>query len=253
MLSVFVVLASSSCVPQKKMKYLMDDEANLPAEQQSFENIHRNEYRMQPGDMLFIRVLGLDKESIELFSIQPPGMQAQYLHDEMGIYLNSYKVGSDGNIELPIIGKLDVKDRTIDEVSHLVQNAINEFIRDATVIVRLVNFQISVLGEVARPGRYTVAQTEITIFEALALAGDMTAWGNRRNIQVVRNTNDGYTVFGVDISHRNILQSEAFYLMPGDVVYVAPMASKNFAFTAFPYHIVLSTITTTLLILNFFR
>ncbi len=250
---VFIVLTLSSCVPQRKMMFLMDDTGSLPSELQSFENLYRKEYRLQPNDLLFIRVLGLDQQTTDLFSIQPTGMQTQLYHDEMSVYLNSFKVDADGSIEFPVIGKINVKERTLDEVSDLVQNAVNEFIRDATVIVRLVNFRISVLGEVARPGRYIVAQNEITIFESIALAGDMTPWGNRRNVQVVRKTKDGYDVFGVDLSQRNILESEVFYLMPDDIVYVVPMDSKTYAFTAFPYHIVLSTITTTLLILNFFR
>jgi polysaccharide biosynthesis/export protein len=235
-----------SCVPQKKLKYLIDEEPKV-----HYDNLHQRDYRIQPSDNLYIQVLGLDTQTAELFSIQPGGAYRQYLNNELSVYLSSYTVNPHGFIEFPIIGNVLVKDKTIDEIKEVVQDAINEYMRDATVIVKLVNFRISVLGEVIRPGHYPVFQTQLNLFEALAIAGDMSQWGDRKKVQLIRRTPGGSEVHELDLSSRRILESEYFYLMPDDVIYVTPMKAKTFAFTTFPYSIVFSTITTTLLILNF--
>lgn len=242
----FIFLAS--CVPQKKLKYLIDEHPKP-----FYENPLLNEYLLQPGDNLFIQVLGLDAQTADLFSIQPGGMYRQYLNNELSVYLSSYTVNKEGFIEFPIIGNVFVKDKTIDETKALVQEAINEYLRDATVIVKFVNFRVSVLGEVMRPGQFPVYQTNMNIFEALALAGDMSPWGDRKNVQLIRRINRGSEVHVLDLSTRGILESEYYYLMPDDIIYVTPMKAKTFAFTTFPYSIVFSTVTTTLLILNFFK
>lgn len=238
----------SACVPQEKLIYLSGD---LPKSQ--FELAPIKEYKIQPGDNLYIQVLGLDTQTADLFSIQPSGVYRQYQANDLSAYLSSYSVNPEGYIEFPIIGEILVKDRTIDEIKELVQKAIAEYMRDATVIVKLVNFRISVLGEVARPGQYPVYQTKIGIFEAIALAGDLTQWGDRKNVQLVRRSSGTSEIVHLDLSSRDILESEYFFLMPDDIIYVTPMKAKTFAFTTFPYSIVFSTITTTLLILNFFR
>lgn len=237
-----------SCVPQKKLKYLMDEEPRA-----LYENEFLRDYKVQPGDNIYIQVLGMDAQTADLFSIQPGGAYRQYLNNELSVYLSSYTVNPAGIIELPIIGEVMVEDKTIDEIKTLVQESISEYMRDATVIVKLVNFRVSVLGEVLRPGHYPVFQTQLSIFEALAIAGDMTAWGDRKKVQLVRRVTGGSEVHELDLSSRKILESEYFYLMPDDVIYVTPMKAKTFAFTTFPYSIVFSTITTTLLILNFYK
>ncbi|HHN48652.1 MAG TPA: polysaccharide export protein [Bacteroidales bacterium] len=245
-LSIIMLLFFGACVPQKRLQYLLDEEHQV-----QFENPHQPEYRIQPGDNLYIQVLGLDRETADLFSIQPGGVSRQYLNNELSVFLSSYTVNPDGFIEFPIVGSVYVKDKTVDEIKILVQQAINEYMRDATVIVKFVNFRVSVLGEVKSPGQYPVYQTQINVFEALAKAGDMSPWGDRKRVQLVRKTITGSEVYELDLSRRSILESEFFYLLPDDIVYVMPMQAKTFAFTTFPYSIIFSTITTTLLILNF--
>lgn len=242
------LLFFSACVPQEKLIYLGEE---IPRSQ--FELSPIREYKIQPGDNLYIQVLGLDTQTADLFSIQPSGVYRQYQANDLSAYLSSYSVNPEGFIEFPIIGNILVKDHTIDEIKALVQEAIAEYMRDATVIVKLVNFRISVLGEVIRPGQYPVYQTRIGIFEAIAMAGDLTQWGDRKKVHLVRRSSGTSEIIYLDLTSRDILESEYFFLMPDDILYVTPMKSKTFAFTTFPYSIVFSTITTTLLILNFFR
>ncbi len=248
LLLLFPLIFLSSCVSQKKLKYLAND---LP--KSNYVHYPRQEYKIQPGDNLYIQVLGLDTQTADLFSIQPSGVYRQYQANDLSAYLSSYTVNPEGYIEFPIIGNIMVKEKTIDEIKVLVQNAISEYMRDATVIVKLVNFRVSLLGEVMRPGQYPVYQTQISIFEALAMAGDLTQWGDRRKIHLLRRTQENSEVIVLDISGRKILESEYYFLMPDDIIYVMPMEAKTFAFTTFPYSVVFSTITTALLILNFFK
>jgi polysaccharide biosynthesis/export protein len=247
---VILMLMMSSCVPQRKMKYLMHGD-HEPRD--LYENTYKKDYLVQSGDNLYIQVLGLDEQTADLFSIQPGGAYRQYLSTDISVYLSSYLVNPEGFIELPVIGKVQVKDQTVDEVKEILQKAINEYLRDATIIVKMVNFRISVLGEVMRPGNFPVYQSTITIFEALAFAGDLSPWADRKTVHLVRKETGGYTVHELDVSSRKILESEYFFLMPDDVLYVQPMKSKTYAFTTFPYSIIFSTITTTLLILNFIK
>ena len=247
-LATIVLMLFGSCVPQRKLKYLVDEEPKA-----HYETYFIKDYRIQPGDNLHIQVLGLDTQTADLFSIQPGGAYRQYLNNELSVYLSSYTVDSKGYIEFPVIGNVMVRDKTLEEIKSQVQEAINEYMRDATVIVKFVNFRISILGEVARPGQYPVFQTRLNMFEALAMAGDMSQWGDRKNVQLVRRTTTGSKVHTLDLTQRRILESEFYFLMPDDVIYVTPMKAKTFAFTTFPYSIVFSTITTTLLILNFLK
>jgi len=247
---LLLIFVMSSCVPQRKMKYLMHRD-HEPKE--IYENTFRKDYLIQPGDNLYIQVLGLDEQTADLFSIQPGGAYRQYLSTDISVYLSSYLVNPEGFIELPVIGKVMVRDKNVDEVKEILQKAINEYLRDATIIVKMVNFRISVLGEVMRPGNFPVYQSSISIFEALAFAGDLGPWADRKTVQLVRKEGGGFTVHQLDVSSRKILESDYFYLMPDDVLYVPPMKSKTYAFTTFPYSIIFSTVTTTLLILNFLK
>ncbi|NLN95972.1 MAG: hypothetical protein GX128_07375 [Bacteroidales bacterium] len=248
LLPLVLVLIFSSCISQKKLKYMVDD---FP--KSVYEHYPRQDYKIQPGDNLFIQVLGLDAQTADLFSFQPSGAYRQYQTNDLSAYLSSYTVDPKGYVEFSIIGNIFVKDKTINEIKILLQEAISEYMRDATVIVKLVNFRVTLLGEVARPGQYPVYHTQINIFEALAMAGDLTQWGDRRNVHLIRSTKGESQVIKLDISGRKILESEYYFLMPDDILYVIPMEAKTFAFTTFPYSVVFSTITTALLILNFFK
>ncbi|MCI0472665.1 MAG: polysaccharide biosynthesis/export family protein, partial [Ignavibacteria bacterium] len=166
--------------------------------------------------------------------------------------LNSYTVNDSGYVEFPLIGKVEVVNLTTEQIQEVLQNKVNEFIKNTVVIVKLANFRISMMGEFKNPGKYLVYQDNITIFEAISMAGDMTDFAKRNKVLLVRQTETGMKTHRLNLNDYSILESEFYYLMPNDLVYVEPLKGKQFAFSEFPYVLILSTITTTLLLIDYF-
>jgi polysaccharide export outer membrane protein len=142
--------------------------------------------------------------------------------------MHDYLVDADGCVVIPNIGKVQVAGKTITEAEQLVfEKAKNGFSSTPVVVVRFINFKISVLGEVAAPGSYTIRNGKVTILEALALARDLTIYGQRENVKIIREDADGRrTVAEVDLNDASLLASPYYYLQQNDVVYVTPNESK---------------------------
>jgi polysaccharide export outer membrane protein len=111
------------------------------------------------------------------------------------------------------------------------------------VIVKLVNYNVSVVGEVHNPGQYKIYQEHLNIYEVLAMAGDMTTFAKREDVVLVRKTEKGSKVYHLNLLEDTLLESEFFYIMPDDIVYIQPVKGKNFAFNQFPYTLVISSIS----------
>lgn len=247
---LITALSFSSCISQKKTIYLQQ-KSKYTTGDVTYEN-DLSVYKVQSGDFLYINVSSLDPKN--LTSFEGTERNEYQLQSEMGIYLKSYQISDSGHISFPVVGKVMVAGLSVDEIRSKLQKIMDEFYQLTTVTVKLVNFKVSVMGEVTRPGTFTVYQDRFNIFQAIALAGDLTNYGNRETINIIRKTKAGGTeMIKVNLLSDSIFELPGYYLQPDDIIYVEPMKSKNFAFTAFPYSIVLSTITTTLLILNFFQ
>lgn len=117
----------------------------------------------------------------------------------------------------------------------------------------MVSFKITMLGEVKVPGNYPIYQDRVNIFEAIARAGDLTNFANRNRVVLIRNNEKGALLHRIDLTKDDILSSDYFFLQPNDIVYVEPLRGKQFAFADFPYAILLSTISTTILIMQYFK
>jgi polysaccharide export outer membrane protein len=104
-----------------------------------------------------------------------------------------------------------------------------------------------------RPGTYMVYQNQLNVFQAISMGGDLTNYANRKEVSIIRKTEKGTSVYKINLLSSQLLNSPVYYLQPGDIVYIEPLSGKNFTFTAFPYAIIFSTISTTLLILNFIK
>jgi polysaccharide export outer membrane protein len=174
-------------------------------------------------------------------------------YTESAIYLNSYTVNDSGYVEFPLIGKVMVDNLTIVEIQKELQDMVDEYIKNTVVIVKLANFRISMLGEFKNTGKYVVYQDKINLFEAIAMAGDMTDFARRNQLLLIRQSESGQKTKRLNLNDYSILESEYFYLMPNDIVYVEPLKGKQFAFSEFPYVLILTTITTTLLFLDYFN
>lgn len=245
---ILALIMLASCVPQKKIRYFQD-KSDADTTRQSFVNDKGEEYRVAPGDNLYIRIMSIDDRA---YSFEEARGATNY-YQESGIYLNSYGVDKDGYIEFPLIGKIYVTDLTTKDVKDSLQARVDEYVKNTTVIVKLANFRISMLGEFNHPGKYLVYQDRINIFEAVAMAGDMTDFAKRNRTLLVRQTDDGYQTVRLDLTDQTIVESEFFYLKPNDMVYVEPIRGKQFTFAQFPYALIFSAITTALLLIEYLK
>lgn len=208
-------------------------------------------YKVQSGDNLYIQVASMDEQTNQLFGNNQ--QSGNYMNSEVSVYLQSYTVDKSGQIDFPIVDKLHVEDLTVEEIRTKIQSVVDEYLVGATVFVKMVNFNVTILGEVRRPGKFKVYQDQINIFEAVAMAGDLSDFAARSKVKLVRQTENGYKVYNVDLTQDNIITSDYYFIMPNDIIYIEPLKIKQFGFASFPYSLLFSTISATLLILNYVK
>lgn len=252
MIAVLFAALFASCVPQKKMLYLKD--AQMATENVSVEYVNERtvDYKLQPGDNLYIRFINMIDERSAASLMGDNATRSGYMSSDASIYLQSYTLDEDGCIELPLTGKIEVKNMTVDQAKDKMQKELDKYINQTTIIVKLSNFNLTVLGEVSRPGMYKVYQSEINLFEAISMAGNMTNFAKNDEVKIIRQTDRGSEIISVDMGQADILSSPYYYLKPNDIIYVEPLKIKQWGFTAFPYSTVISVITMGLTMLTLY-
>ncbi len=238
------------CVPQSKVVYFQ------PVENDTTGVIFdQPEYEIKKGDILHVRVLTLDDESYFLFNNEEQrltGGGGARQQNNISIYLNGYAVSQEGDVQIPVVGNIPVAGLTLREATDTITSKIDMYSKGATVIVKLANFSVTVLGEVKKPGNFYIYDNRINLMDAIGLAGDLTDYGNRK-VKIARQTSEGIIFGEVDITKRSSVSSEFFFLQPNDVVYVEPLYAKRFGFSQFPFSVLFSAVTTTILLINLFK
>lgn len=206
-------LIISSCAKREELIYFQGN-------QQSITKFEEFIPKIQSSDMLAINVSAADIKATEPFNQQSvyqmnPGIQNNP-------YAKLYTVDQEGNINYPIIGKIKLAGHTRVEAENIIKERLSKYIVNPGVNINYTNFKISVLGEVTRPGYFTIPNDRVTILEALGMAGDLTINGVRKNIMVIREQNGKKNTYNVDITSKDILNSPVYYLAQNDVVYVEP-------------------------------
>ncbi len=250
-LIIFSVMATSSCIPQKEIKILQPTEGqkyNMTV----FNPIDQAEYTLGKGDNLYIDITIKDPKQDATSSFSQKANNSSYFSD-IGIYLNSYTVDVNGNILLPVVGNIKVEGLTTAEIKSLLETRLSKFVIDPTVVVRLVNFNVTILGEVQRPGEYKIYQNRINLLEAFAFAGDINTYGNRKQVKLLRQNGKKIDMHILNLTDESIIESPYYYLRPNDVLYVEPLKGKQFAFESFPYGLLFSTISTVIMLITFFK
>lgn len=239
-----VVFLLTSCVTNKKLTYLQSEGVR-----NEFISITPDNYRVQPYDNLFIKVVTPDPQFAEMFNTIPSTAYS-YSLTELSADVLSYTVDNEGTIELPYAGRFIVAGKTLKMIKEEMDKSLKNYVSDAVVTVKLVNNYVSILGEVRRPGRYPIYKDRLNVFQAIAMAGDLNDYGNRKTIQLIRQTPEGNVVKEFSLRDRNIIGSEYFFVMPNDVIYAPPVKGRFFQMNAFPYTVILSTLTTFILFWN---
>ena len=242
---VIFSLFFSSCVTQRDVEYLQDESLTI----KEFNEAQIADYRLKPNDELYIQISSLDDPTANIFSVAG---SSQFMNvatiQPYGASLMAYTIDKEGFLNLPVIGRIFVQDKTTAEVSITITKSLANILSQPMVSVKLVNRYVSVLGEVLRPGHFVYSQDKLTIFDAIGLAGDVTDFGNRDEVILTRNENGKNYRIPIDLSQSSILSSEYYYVRPNDIIYVKPMPKKFWNLRQFPYALLLSAISTTILL-----
>jgi polysaccharide export outer membrane protein len=252
LISLSIILIFSSCVSRKKLTYLqyVDKSADYEVSEGGTRiSVTPPAYKIMPYDNLYIRVITPDPQWSALFNVDV-GMAG--LTQESAA-LSGYNVDGDGNIEIPFVGKIEVAGKTLSEVKRNLDSVFKNYVSDAVITVKLVNNYISIIGEVRAPGRYLLTKDRLNIFEALSMAGDMSEYSNRQRVRLIRPSPYGPIIKEFSLADRSILSSEFYYLLPNDIVYTMPMNSKSFQINSSIWTLFLTTVTSALGMIAFFR
>lgn len=220
-LSLFVGIVLSSCASREKIYQYQNIEKFNNSELLNFSST------LQPDDLLMIIVSAKDPLTAMPFNLYTdlsvnPTRQSGSGQMSQQLYL----VDSKGFIDFPVLGRLKVSDKTKENFVEELKLKLKQFIEEPIVNVRIMNYRVTVKGEVTRPGVYTIPSERITITEALALSGDLTIYSDRKNVLVVREINGKRTSGIVDLSQSDFINSPFYYLKQNDIVVVQPNKTK---------------------------
>ncbi|WP_339895692.1 polysaccharide biosynthesis/export family protein [uncultured Algibacter sp.] len=213
---IILLLSLSSCVTKKEVIYFQNAK--------DFETVVDTDTfapKFKVNDIVSVFVSTFDIEAVAPFNLYLGGST------NSNPQLIDYLVDIDGNIDYPVLGKVKLLGLTVEEAKILFKEKLSLYLKDPIVNIRILNFRISIIGEVRSPGRYDVSGERITILEAVALAGDLTIKGKRENILVVRDFNGTKTYTRVDLTNKELFNSPVYYLTQNDVVYIEPNNSAR--------------------------
>ena len=232
-LTLLSVLIFSECAPVKDIAYFQKLDVATKKNDKKPKNVDIVfEARIKPKDLLSITVVSSEPEASRIYNLVVP--QIAETGNSNSLYtqpsLQTYLVDNDGNIEFPVFGKIKVAGYTRAELEETLHKKLAEaFSKESPIItIRFTNYAVNILGEVERPGKFVTTNDRLTIFEGIALAGDLTIYGRRDNVKVLREGADGSKQYiTLNLNDRNVIYSPAYFLEQNDVVYIEPNKSKG--------------------------
>jgi polysaccharide export outer membrane protein len=232
----------SSCVTHSDLVYMQGKDKQI----RIYDDVDLPDYQLKPQDELFIQITSLDDESTNVFNASEQGNL--YNLTPYSASLLSHQISKEGLLQLPVIGNVSVVGKTTNEVSMMIQDSLEFVLSKPTVLVKLPNRYVTILGQVRTPGRYIYSQEKLTIYDALGMAGDITDFGNRKKVSITRNESDVNKIVTLDLTDPGIVTSEYLYMRPNDLLYVKPLRKKFWDLNTFPYGILIAAISTGILV-----
>lgn len=224
---LFVAVLLCSCSTTKQIAYFQD----LQPDKSWHEIVTPLEIKIRPEDKISILVNSKDPLLADLFNL--PIVSRQIGQNNLSGYaqgLSGYTVNAAGKIDFPVLGEIYVAGKSRSEIAAHIKNELitQDLVKDPVITVEFMNLTISVLGEVQSPGRYNIVKDKITLLDALSLAGDLTIYGRRENVLVIREEHGVQTVYKTNLcSAADLYASSAYYLQQNDVVYVEPNSTRS--------------------------
>ena len=227
-LTIFaLILLLSACTPQRNLVYMSDlgDSTNVTE-----AILNQVDTKIKEGDILSITVNTLSPESNALFNkgemLAPSATNTQAVVSQSSgataLSNVGYLVDKDGNINFPVIGTVGLEGLTLEQARQKLTAEISKQTKSPIVNIRFMNFKVTVIGEVTQPGTFTLTNDKVNVLEAIGLAGDMTPYGKRENVMLIRENNGQRTIARLNMNKKDVTQSPYFYLQQNDVVYIEP-------------------------------
>ena len=220
------VLLLTSCATVKDIAYFQNKLVDHPEKIDKHAGIV-----IQPKDQLSIVVSSRNPELVAMFNLTTVQYQmgSEITGNAGSQRVLGYVVDNDGNIDFPVLGLIHVAGLTRWELSELIKNQLIEkqYLTDAVVTVEFMNFKVSGIGEVTLPGTYNIQGDKVTILQAISMARDLTIYGQRQNVSVIRERDGERTIYEIDLRDVDLFKSPAYYLQQNDIVYVQPNKYKE--------------------------
>jgi len=242
-----LVSALTSCTSAKKLTFLQDADPG-----QTVKGLPKPPvYKIKAGDNLFVSIGTQDADMNKL--VDPSGGSQTTLSFEGGASksLNGNIVQVDGTIQLPMLGKVAVEGKTLSEAEDQVRQSAKDYLKEVSVKVRLLTYKITVMGEVKSPGIYYNYNSYVTIFDAIGYAQGTTDFAKLQDVLVLRNTPEGSKTYSLNLNSKSSLKSDAYYLQPGDVVFLQPGRNKGLQQRLPLAGVIVGSLSAILLLLNY--
>ena len=229
-IAAFVLSSAMSCVPVKKMIYLQSEEDIT----EKVFKYQKEEYKLQVNDILDVQIRSTNEEANKLFSIQNgQGQQAVQAGVQNGgdlYYMTGFTVNANGAIEMPYIGEVKVKGKTLEQAKGAIDIQVARFFKTYFLQVKLGGIRYSTLGEFNTRGKLVILQNQATIYEAIAAAGDLSPLAKRDEIRLIRQYPEGTKIHTINLLDQSIIGSPYYFIQPNDVLYAEPLPQKAYGF-----------------------
>lgn len=241
--TLIIIITTVSCVPTSKLSYFNDlDDIEEPT-------INPREQKViMPFDKLYIRVLSIDLQTSQIFN-SAEEMRSGSMSTMSGLI--GYLVDEKGNINFPFVGNINVLSLTTAEAAEKIQKALSDYVSNTSIVVKFVDNQVTVIGEVQRQGVYTFTQDKLNIYEALGLGSGITRYGDRKRIILIRNEGEKIMHYVLNLSDSKIANKDTYYILPNDVIIVEPLKAISNSYSNITYTTILSSISTAIAVLLF--
>lgn len=226
---LLIITNLSSCISTSRLIYIQPS-----GENESPSNVfdyNKQEYKLQQNDILDVQIRSTNEDANKLFSINNQSNQgsAQAGASRGGdvYYMTGYNINNKGEVELPYIGSVNVEGKTLKEAKIKIEERVSKYLNSYYLSVKLGGIRFSTIGEFNRPGKNVILQNQATIFEAIALCGDLTPLAKRDEIKIIRQYPEGSKIHSINLLKDNIINSPFYFIHPNDVIYAVPLPQKS--------------------------
>lgn len=254
---LLLLFISTSCIPTSRLTYLQDND-DVPENLDSlyFQNIQKAPYQVQVSDILNISIRSLNPDVSRFFNSTNPDNQGNIAAGDILFYLNGYSVNIEGKIEVPVLGDIYVLGKNLSEIKQIIELRLQDYFKEESIFVgiQLAGVRFTVIGDVKSPGKFIVYQNQVSIFEALAQAGDIELVGDRRKVQIIRQKPKGIQFYELDLTDKSVVTNPEYFIKPNDIINVKPLRAKSYGIGTTGFATIVSLVTllssTLLIIVN---